>query len=57
MVVFLADGGRDLLGAGHLDILGAALGRVLEAHLRNKCETVKESFLAKPDKEPGHESP
>ena len=36
---------------------GAALGRVLEAHLRNKCETVKESFLARPDKEPGHESP
>ena len=25
---------------------GAALGRVLKAHLRNKCETVKESFLA-----------
>jgi DNA-binding GntR family transcriptional regulator len=25
---------------------GMALGRVLEAHLRNKCETVKESFLA-----------
>ncbi len=24
---------------------GAALGRVLKAHLRNKCETVKESFL------------
>ncbi len=25
---------------------GAALGRVLKTHLRNKCETVKESFLA-----------
>ena len=25
---------------------GAALGQVLKAHLRNKCETVKESFLA-----------
>ncbi len=25
---------------------GAALGRVLKAHLQNKCETVKESFLA-----------
>ena len=25
---------------------GAALGEVLKAHLRNKCETVKESFLA-----------
>ncbi len=24
---------------------GAALGRVLKAHLQNKCETVKESFL------------
>ncbi len=27
----------------------AALGRVLEAHLRNKCETVKEFFLALSD--------
>ncbi len=36
---------------------GAALGQVLKAHLRNKCETVKESFLNKPDKEPDHESP
>ncbi len=26
---------------------GAALGRVLKTHLQNKCETVKESFLAK----------
>jgi DNA-binding GntR family transcriptional regulator len=25
---------------------GPALGRILERHLRNKCETVKESFLA-----------
>jgi DNA-binding GntR family transcriptional regulator len=25
---------------------GAALGRVLKAHLQNKCETVKESFLS-----------
>jgi DNA-binding GntR family transcriptional regulator len=28
---------------------GAALGDVLKAHLRNKCETVKESFLALSD--------
>jgi DNA-binding GntR family transcriptional regulator len=32
---------------------GVALGRVLEAHLRNKCETVKESFLTLND--PGAE--
>ncbi len=32
---------------------GAALGVVLKAHLRNKCETVKESFLA--PKDPGAE--
>ena len=36
---------------------GAALGQVLKAHLRNKCETVKESFLTGPGKEPDHESP
>jgi len=29
---------------------GAALGRVLKVHLRNKCETVKESFLAQTPK-------
>jgi DNA-binding GntR family transcriptional regulator len=28
---------------------GAALGEVLKTHLRNKCETVKESFLALSD--------
>jgi DNA-binding GntR family transcriptional regulator len=32
---------------------GAALGRVLKAHLQNKCDTVKESFLALND--PGAE--
>ena len=32
---------------------GAALGRVLKAHLQNKCETVKESFLGLND--PGAE--
>ncbi len=32
---------------------GAALGRVLKAHLRNKCETVKESFLTLSDRNNG----
>ncbi len=36
---------------------GAALGVVLKAHLRNKCETVKESFLALNDWDHDHELP
>jgi DNA-binding GntR family transcriptional regulator len=36
---------------------GLALGRVLKSHLQNKCDTVKESFLALNDRNHDHEHP
>ncbi len=36
---------------------GVALGHVLKAHLQNKCDTVKESFLALNEEDHDHELP